>query len=555
MRLTALSMLALATTVCVAQSPEDEKKCATVEGKLIDASTGEPVRKANLVLMQMPTGVGITMGGPPPSTAVASDAEGKFSFPKVEPGRYMLSAEKAGYVRQQYGSRSGLMGPGTNLTLEAGQRMGGIEFRLTPQAVITGRVVDEEGEPVQHAMVNVLREMPFAKQPMPVMGMGTNDVGEFRIANLVAGKYLIRVEHRPGMFGGAQPAAAAASSSEGTTGYVATYYPGVTDASAAAPIVVAAGQQLTGIEIRLRKARVFQVSGRVQGAPAGDRLQVTLQPQTTNRGGYSFAFGGGGSVKPDGTFTIASVQPGAYDLVAMAMASGRPQFLGRTPVTVGNTNIENVVVQAVGPIDLTGRVVVEGEGAPKPTGQVMLQAAQRIPTFVQPARVDEGGAFKIAGVPREKMHVQVFGLPADLYVKSVRAGDVEVTDTGLDLTRMDTAPPLEIRVSAKGASVDGVVMGGDKPAPGAMVLLVPQPFVPDQPMMTRKTASTDQNGRFSIKAVKPGEYKVYAFDSYMPMNDIDPDQLKPFEKFATTVKLKEEAREQVELKLATVQPE
>ena len=328
MRWKILLTICLTVTWLSAQTPtptvDEEKKFASLEGKLIDDRTGEPVRKANVVLMQIPAGGGGMTMGPPPNTAVATDAEGKFLFPKVEPGRYMLSAEKAGYVRQQYGSRSAQYGPGTNLTLEAGQKMASIEFRLVPQAVITGKVLDEDGEPVPNAMVNVLRQMPFARQPMSMMGMGSNDVGEFRIANLAPGKYLIRVDHRGPMFGGAPPAPAAGTTTEGTLGYVATYYPGVTDAASAAPVIVAAGQQLTGVDIRLRKARVFQVSGKIQGVPAASRLQVTLQPQSTGRGGQTFTFGGGGNAKPDGTFTIASVLPGAYDAVALMIDSGRP---------------------------------------------------------------------------------------------------------------------------------------------------------------------------------------------------------------------------------------
>jgi hypothetical protein len=83
---------------------------------------------------------------------------------------------------------------------------------------------------------------------------------------------LIRAEHRL-MFGAVQSPAAASSKGEGTMGYVPTYYSGVMDPASAAPITVAAGQQLSGIDIRLQKARVFQVSGKIQGAPSGTRLQ------------------------------------------------------------------------------------------------------------------------------------------------------------------------------------------------------------------------------------------------------------------------------------------
>ena len=567
MRVTFLAVVIL-TSVSMAQQPpnaaagnpsEAEKKFASLEGKLIDAATGEPVRKANVVLMQMPAaGGGMSMTGPPPSTAASSDAEGKFSFPKVEPGRYMLSADKAGYVRQQYGTRAGQFGPGTNLALEPGQKITNIEFKLMPQAVITGKVVDEDGEPVPHTMVNVLRRTPLARQPMGMMGMSANDVGEFRIAGLAPGRYVIRAEQRGPMFGAATQAATEPKG-EGSLGYVPTYYPGVTDDASASEISVAAGQQLSGMDIRLRKGRVFQVSGRVQGLPAGSsRIQVSLQPQRTSRGAMVFGFGLGGNVKADGTFALPSVMPGSWDAVAMSLESGRPQMMGRASLTVTNANVENVVVQAGSPLELTGRVIQEGDVQPgghantAVTGQVMLQPLKPFPMFIQPARIQEDGIFKIGGVSRDHFRVDVIGLSGDRYVKSVRAGNVDVTASGLDLSAAETAPPIEIRVSAKGAAVSGVVLDGDKPSPGAIVVALMQPFNPDRRSAMQKTVTTDQNGRFTLQGLAPGEYRIYAWDSYLNLNDLDAEQLKPFEKLSAAVRLKEEAREQVELKLASV---
>lgn len=350
----------------LANASEVDKKFASVEGKLIDAATGEAVRKANLVLMQMPGAGGGGIGsGPPPSTAAISDGEGKFSFTNVEPGRYMLSAEKSGYVRQQYGMRAGQFGPGTNLALEPGQKIANIEFRLMPQTVITGKVIDEDGEPVAHTMVSVLRRTPLAQHLTGMMGMSTNDVGEFRIAGLAPGRYVIRAEQRGPMFGGASPTVTE-SSPEGTLGYLPTYYPGVTEEASAGEITVAAGQHLSGVEIRLRKGRVFRVSGKIQGAfSSNSRLQVNVQPKRTGRGGgMMFGFGGGGNVKPDGTFTLPSVIPGSWDVVAMSLESGRPRMLGRASVTVKNANVENVVILAGPPLELAGHIIREADTQP-----------------------------------------------------------------------------------------------------------------------------------------------------------------------------------------------
>ena len=539
--------------VVPANAAEDEKKTALLEGKLIDDKTGEPIRRANVYLMQMSFQPTITMG-PPPNIVVVTDPEGKFTFTRVTPGRYMLSADKPGYVRQQYGSRAVEMGPGTPLTVEAGQKITNLNFRLQPQAVITGKVVDDEGEPVPHVMVNVLRYMPMSRQPLPTMAMPTNELGEFRLANIAPGRYILRAEPRHGMAGFPAGAPAAADANgEGTLGYVTTYYPGVTDLTSATTLAVTAGQQLAGADIRLRKDRVFQVMGKVQGVSAGNHMQVTLQPQAARGTLRAYGPGAGGMAKPDGTFTIPNVLPGSYEATVMTFEmGGRPQVIGRTPVTVTNRNVADIVIQAEAPLDLVGRVNMEDAGAGKLSGQVMIQPVQPIPVFVPPSRINEDGSFKFSGVAREKFYVHVGGLPPEAFIKSVRAGDVDVTSQGLDLTASTNAPPVEIRVSSKGATVEGSVQDADKPATGAVVMMLPHPLDPAHFAMMRKTGNTDQNGRFSISGIAPGEYRIYAWDTFVPVNFSDAEQLKEFDEFAVTVKVKEEGREQVALKLAVV---
>src|SRR6187551_3074937 len=86
-----------------AQQPKpesDPKKLGSIEGKVIDATTGAPVAKAILRATAIAAGAGVSMAGPPPSLTATTDAEGKFSFTALEAGNYFLLGERAGYVRQ-----------------------------------------------------------------------------------------------------------------------------------------------------------------------------------------------------------------------------------------------------------------------------------------------------------------------------------------------------------------------------------------------------------------------------------------------------------------------
>ena len=108
-------------TVALAQQPSETAKPGVVEGRASNAKTGEPVRRANITLR--PTGGPGMTGNIGPSApaapyAATTDAEGKFRIESVEPGSYRMSAERQGFVRQEYGARQNSM-MGTTIKVAA----------------------------------------------------------------------------------------------------------------------------------------------------------------------------------------------------------------------------------------------------------------------------------------------------------------------------------------------------------------------------------------------------------------------------------------------------
>jgi len=162
-------------------------------------------------------------------------------------------------------------------------------------------------------------------------------------------------------------------------------------------------------------------------------------------------------------------------------------------------------------------------------------------------KVAEDGAFKVEGISADKYYLNFYGLPEGSYVRSARMGGQEVLDNGLDLTQSEGSVKLEITLSPKAGVIEGVVQGKDKkPAPGAWVTLVPEPARPELRYLY-KSASSDQNGRFGIKGVAPGDYKLYAWEEPVFNPFSDPDLFKPFETKGVKVSLQENKREQAEL--------
>ena len=198
MRTWLLLLWLAALPAAFAQPAEEAKKLAALEGRVVNAKTGEPLRRVNLTMRSSATGMrtSVPMASSAPYAA-STDAEGKFRIEKIEPGTYMLFAERQGFVRQAHGARRAGM-QGTNITLAAGQELKDLEFKLTPQAVITGRVVDEEGEPLARVSVQVLRRFYYQGQQrlMPSGGGQTTDTGEFRISELAPGRYWISADRK-----------------------------------------------------------------------------------------------------------------------------------------------------------------------------------------------------------------------------------------------------------------------------------------------------------------------------------------------------------------------
>ena len=324
-----------------------------------------------------------------------------------------------------------------------------------------------------------------------------------------------------------------------------TYYPGTPDVAAAAALDVQPGAQLRGIDFVLSKARAVRVRGRVTRPaemPRGD-VSLMLQPR-----GPASALGGSRSavIGPQATFEFRGVTPGAYTLVAMVMDGDR-MLSTRHPVDVGNANVENLNVVVTSGVEVTGQV----HGLNVAGARVVLRprdAAGGAFGSTPAGGIKENGAFALAGVAPDVYTLQIFGLPEGYWVKSVRLGEEDALENGLDLTR-GAAPPVSVVVAPNAGQVEGVVIDAKgQPAPGLTVALVPEARRRGREELY-DNATTDQYGRFAVRNIEPGEYKLFVWEEVEPGAWLDPDFLRPVESEGRTVVIREGSRESVELKV------
>lgn len=537
-------------------------KPARLTGVVTNSITGEPVRKVQ-VRLQSDAGPGRN-GMPGRSAATTTDAQGKFTFDGVEPATYRLSAQKPGFLTMQYGARRG-SSRGAPVKLDAGQETR-VEFKILPQGVISGRIVDEDGDPVANAVVSVRRITASVKTQEDGIADNTDDRGEFRIANLPSGRYQVmaRTSRRP--FGERLNV----TRPEQETDYAPTYFPGSLDAGGAGLIDVSPGKEVSGVQFSLLKTAVFKVRGRVFAAGAVPQ-NMTVSLSTGGRGpvfggrfgggpGGGFGppgLGGGGMgarVKPDGSFEIPQVRPGSYTLVAMAMERrGGARSFGRTPLEVSR-DVDNVTVTLNPPVTIEGAVKIDGQTTTSITsGQVFLRSLESSGPGSSTGRVQDDGTFHIENLAPEKYAVMPLGIPTDLYLSSVLLGTQAITGE-LDLSNAAAGVPLSLVFRPNAAVVEGTVKERDAPAQGVQVTLVPEPMGPADTYRVRQ-ATTDADGHFSVAGVAPGDYRLYALSEPVQAMDLDAAFLKSYESKSVKLSLKEGSHEQKDLELIDLDPE
>jgi len=501
----------------------------TVEGMVVNASTGQGLRRAIVYLRRSDVA---RNSAAQPSYTAATDSEGKYVFTGLDAGTYVLTAERNGYTPARYAS---------SVKLDRGQKASGLLVLMTPHAVITGRVLDDEGEPVVGAEVQVssLGYLQGRKQLTRAGSGNTNDLGEYRVFGLPAGRYYVSATAR------SNPVAAS------TEEYATTYYPRTTDPASAAPIPVPAGAQLRNIDLVMARTHTVSVRGKVVCEIEGQQRNIflSLTPRLT-MGVASMGVGSRGSaVQADGTFEIPRVAPGSYMLQATATIDGK-RYTSRVPLQVGSTNLEEVQAAIRPGATVTGKVRVDGRDNEKLAGlNVNLLSWESGGIIYGPmpsAKTEADGSFKLDDVGADRYTFQVYRLPEGYYVKSIRSGSVDVSAAGLEVN--GAASPVDILVSPSAGVVEGTVIDPrtDKPSAGATVVLVPRAV--ERSELYQRVA-TDQEGRFRIRNLVPGEYKLYGWEEVPPYAWMDPDFMRGVENKGEPVSVAEGSVQTVQARL------
>jgi Carboxypeptidase regulatory-like domain len=492
-----------------AQAPRQSRttgaQAIAITGRVVADSTGDPIRNARVTLLP----------DPQPPAVTLTDGEGHFSV-TVPAGRYSVVAGKTGYAR------------GEATSVVAGQAL---QVRLKKGAAISGRVLDESGDPIVGVRVAALAGLP--KDARTIGSADTDDRGEYRIGSLPEGALIVSV------------------TTSGANGPArTTYHPGSVALSEAHEVRLEPGENRLGVDIAVPYGQLSQIpiivamgprfvleqspaqaaTGIIRGRAIStdgrpvSTAQVFLRASpradsraTTDHEGR-FEFG----ELPAGRFAISVVKPGFAQL-----ESGSPAItflmarVGRA-IDLAAGEIERVNLMLVRLGAVSGTVTDEYGDPMQGVGvealQVQYKAGRRrlVPAGV--SRVtDDLGRYRLHSLPSGRYIVSaavgqvstddVPGYARSYFPGTVNLGEAQYVSLGLsqDVGSVDLSMP---RVPT--ARVAGTVLSptGEPVGPGMLTL------APGQRSSSAYVAVGPQvgpGGTFVFPNVAPGQYVIQAY--------------------------------------------
>jgi protocatechuate 3,4-dioxygenase beta subunit len=561
--------------------PNRQPKTGTgrIRGRVLSGETGTPIRRAQVRISGQDIGM----------KAALTDGDGRYEFRELPSGRFNLSVTKSGFVTWQYGQRRPFE-PGRPIELADAQVLDKADVTLPRGSVLSGRVVDEFGEPVADASVSAMR-MQFINGRRRLANAGrnaqTNDLGQFRLFGLPPGEYYVSATLRSMdmMIGDMMGTQGGPVGSNPGSGYAPTYYPGTPSPTDAQRVAVAAGQELGSVDIALQPVKLAKIAGTAIGSDGKPMASAMVMLMPAQRDAMLFMPGGTSRTSKDGQFTLSSVVPGEYSLQVRStgpmladVGAGAMVFsmsvdgpgAPPSPASRQEPEFANVAVSVAGD-DITGLVVVTSRGA-KASGRLVFEGGSK-PEGITAVRISapsadldgatvpgiggaavkENGTFEMTGLVGTRVF-RANGLPKGWYLKSVHVNGADVTDTGVEFKAGEEVPEIDIELTQKTTTLaGGVTDSRGQPVKDYTVVV----FSDDQEKWTlpmnrwMSSARPDQEGRYRVNGLPAGGYYAIALE-YVPTGEwADPDWLESARTRATRFTLDEGGSKTLDLKLST----
>ncbi len=417
------------------------------------------------------------------NSSTVTDPTGRFLFSGLKPGVVYLTAQKEGFANSSRTAEPAF-------PIAPGEITSGVSIQLEPEATISGRVVNDRGEPVSASVSLLVADTDYFAASI------SSTSGEFHFRGLIAGEYHL-FAHTLG---------------PEKDRFSVTYYPNQTLRNKAGTIRLLAAEQRSNTDVVLQNAREATIKGTFAGQiPPGSQYSVFHEP----RAGRAISAIDSAPLDEKGQFSL-KLRAGEYRLTVMNYSQGAGQrlILGFFDLTVNHDDLDDVVIPAspIRTVRAKLRWAVD-RGRDLPTADLVLNPQDGLGTM-QIGKPRDDGWIEAPDVSPGIYTVNPRKLPQGSYARSIRAGGADITQTGLNLVT-GTATDLEIELAEDGGQVIGQILDTTgQPVRGGLVVIFfsfsGTLHRAEQELWTRY-ASGDARGQFNQTDLAPGEYTVTAW--------------------------------------------
>lgn len=475
-----------------AQSPAPKEPTATISGKV--TLKGEPV-----------PGVAVTLRLNDRSSRKltnyrgVTDAKGSYRITNVAPGNYIVFPAAAALVSEDVSDER-------TLIVDKAEAIEDVDFSLIRGGVITGRVIDSDGQPLIEQEVNVFSTRD-SRVPLMRLAATTDDRGVYRIFGLRPGSYTV----------------AAGTDSIGNTSqrqrgglYSRTYYPAAPDPAQATVIKVSDEGEATNIDIVLgRPLTTHTASGRVVNGATGQPVPNVgygvihyVSPTST------VSMNQGAVTNSRGEFKLENLIPGQY-AVSVKLDDGSNSRADEARFAIVDQDVIGLVVTTVKGGSLSGVVVLDGIADRAIREQLrnarvivsVITDKQRTPGQAFAGAVTADGSFRVGGLPSGNALISLALSPQFRIVRVERDGIIQLR--GVEVKQGEDVSGLRIVVGYGDATLRGTVVieNGTIPANGRLFLRARRTDNPN-PAWIDASAQMDARGQFVLENMLPGTYEI-----------------------------------------------
>lgn len=491
-------------------TPQGHRACV-IQGTVVDALNGTPLAKTKVFVIP-----GTDDDKPTLPVRRIADSSGQFCFEHLDPGDYRLRSERAAYLDAIYGQpRPGTAG--LRLEVQRGKALQPLLIKMTPQAVITGTLVDAEGDPIAGAPINLARRALGQGKIFPynVQQTQTDDEGKFRLSEIPPGIYYLSAQPNnmnridwisDALDGEGRPI---------REQQVETFYKDSLSFAGATPIPLKAGQELDGLVLTREKIVGHRLSGHIAPDLIGTDSPNIMAMGATGR---FFTM----RVENDGSFHSDALPPGKYSL---RISTQGKEFRSEVDLTAGD--VDGVVLEPVELLNFEASLRVEGV-SPKelPIDQFSLEGNG---THGYQGEPQSDGRFKFKDV-RPGVY-ELFVRSGHFFVKRILVDGELQESRQLDLTRREPKV-VEVVLSSRVARLHVEVRAAHKPTAAVTLLLENENEYYDG------VARAD--GEFDWEFLTPGKYRLYAFEDFDPGAWGNPDLVSAFASKSLEIELHED---------------